>query len=422
MEKEHTPNADKKTTPIAYIGQIFPSLTESFVYREVMALREAGFDIETFAIWKPDKNKLSHESRHLVADSTYVFPIHWRPFIGAHLYFLVTHPLKYLGTLFFVLTRKGESLDNRRRTFLHFCEAVYLAREMQRKNIRHIHAHFTITAASVALMIARLLGISFSFTAHNIFYINRLLIKEKIREAKFMAVISEFSREMLAGFVPGEGHKDKMHIVHCGVSPEKFIPPDPKPANKTPILLFVAQLAERKGAPYLVEACRILAERKVDFHCVIVGNGPEMPLVKQLVAQYGLEDTVELTGALFQEQLKPYLNKTDIFVLPCVTASDGDMDGIPVSLMEAMAMEIATVSTYVSGIPELIENGKSGLLVKEKDPLALADVLQQLLESKSLREELGKEGRQKVVEAFNTHKNIEQLAALYQHYLDIEIT
>jgi colanic acid/amylovoran biosynthesis glycosyltransferase len=407
----------KSQRSIAYISQVFPALTESFIYREVFALQERGFRIVTFAIWEPNKTKLSLESRHLVDSCFYVFPISWLAFLKAHLRFLFTRPIKYVGTLLFVLTRKGESVRHRCRTFFHFCEAVYMAKEVEIQVVDHVHAHFAINAATIALVISRLLGISFSFTAHNSFFIDRVILREKVRGARFISVISEFSRQFLVNLVPGENADEKMHIVRCGLSPADFAPPDCKPTNEVPVLLFVAQLVERKGAPFLVEACRILAGRGAAFRCIIVGDGPQKPLVEKLVEQYDLQAAFELPGAVFQEHLKAYLIRADVFVLPCITTSSGDMDGIPVSLMEAMAMEIATVSTYVSGIPELIEDGESGLLVREQDPEALADALQRLLGDEELRTRLGKNGRRKVVEEFNIHKSAADLAEIFERYL-----
>ena len=405
------------TSSLAYISQSFPLLTETFVYREVLGLRRRGFRVATFAIWKPDKNKLSQESRHLVDDSFYVFPIIRSRFLSSHLYYFLTRPIKYVSTLVLVLTRGGESARNRIRTFFHFCEAVYLAREMHDQHIAHIHAHFSINAATIALVISRLLDISYSFTAHNILFIDQVILKEKVRDARFIVAISDFTRQFLIDLIPNENVADKIHIVHCGLSLKDFTPPDSKPTNEIPMLLFVAQLAERKGTPVLVEACRILVERNVAFHCVIVGDGAEKTLVEQLVEQYALQEIVELPGRVFQEHLRKYLDRADVFVLPCVTANNGDMDGIPVSLMEAMAMEIPTVSTDVSGIPELIKDEHSGLIVRERDAEALADALQRLLEDSELRTRLGENGRRKVMDEFDVDENAAKLAALFKKYL-----
>ena len=204
----------KQPMTIAYVTQTFPALTQTFVYRETLALEGRGFNIMTCAIWKPDTDSLSQESRHLVDRSFYVFPISWFRFFVAHLYFLLTRPIKYVGTLLFVLTRKGERAKNRLRTLFHFSEAVYLAPEVGKRHVVHVHAHFTINAATVALVLSRLLGISFSFTAHNDFFTDRILLKDKVQEARFIVAISEFSKQLLNRLVQGEQHK--IHVVHCG--------------------------------------------------------------------------------------------------------------------------------------------------------------------------------------------------------------
>ena len=401
---------------IAYITQSYPTLTTTFIYREVLALERAGFKIATFAIWKPDLARISPESRPLVDNTTYVFPASAASLLKAQLRFMAAHPGKYFSTAFFALTRRGESLANRKRTLFHFAEAVYLAQAMQQQGIKHIHAHFTINAASIALILSKLLNVTFSFTAHNIFFTDRLLLKEKVRHARFIVAISEFSRQYLDNLVAGD-HLDKIHIVHCGLSLQRFAPPKNKPGNNPPVILFVAQLAERKGAPYLLEACRILRERGVSFHCILIGGGQQKAMLADKLKQYNLQQHVELKGPVFQKDLKPYLNRCDVFALPCITAANGDMDGVPVSLMEAMAMEIPVVSTLLSGIPELIENDKEGLLTPEKDAPSLADALQRLLQDSALRRKLGQNGRKKIMAAFDVDKNAQQLASLFQRYL-----
>jgi len=406
------------SVPIGYITQSFPSLTTTFISREVSALREIEFNIVTFAVWKPNANSLSEESKGFVKNTHYVFPISWIKFITAHFYFLLTQPVKYSSTLAFVLTRRDESIANRYRTFFHFCEAIYLALDAKRAGIRHIHAHFTINAASIALIISRILDVSFSFTDHNNFFTDQIILKEKLKESKFVISISEHSRDFLLQLLPEEKKlKDKFHIVHCGVSPEDFAPPTCRATNERPLIFSISQLAERKGYPVLVEACHILDQRGCDFQCVIAGDGPQQPLLEQLIAKYQLQDKVQLIGKVFQEQLKSYLERADMFVLPCLVASNGDRDGVPVALMEAMAMEIPTISTYVSGIPELIEDHQSGLLVREKDAAALADAIQRLLEDAELRVQLGKNARQKIIQEFNIHRSGAQLGMLFDRYV-----
>jgi glycosyltransferase involved in cell wall biosynthesis len=414
MSEHRNQPMTRQTGPIAYVLQSFPLLTETFVYREVLHLERRGIKVASFATWKPDEETLSEEAKHLLETTSYVFPISWTRFVRAHLSSFWRHPTRYIGTLIFVVTRRGESLKNRRRTVFHFCEAVYLAEEMRAQHIRHIHAHFCINAATIALVASRLLDISFSFTAHNILFTDRVILREKVRAASFVAAISHSTKRFLVHLVPNDPVEHRIHIVHCGISPDAFAPLDPKPVNDIPTLLFVGQLRERKGAPVLVEACRILAERGVKFRCDIVGDGPQKAFLEDLVEQHALQEEIELAGTVFQERILAYLQRADVFVLPCVTASSGDVDGVPVSLMEAMAAEVAAVSTPVSGIPELIEDGVSGILVPEQDSVALADALQKLLEDDDLRSRLGKNGRRKIIRDFNIDNSVRHLTTLFE--------
>jgi len=405
-----------RTVKIAYVTQIFPFLTETFVYREVLGLRRRGLRVDTFAVRRPDPRTLSRESRALVDETVYVFPVSWARFVANHLHYLFSRPLRYLGTLLLLLTRRGESPRNRVLTLFHFCMGVHLARTMQRREISHVHAHFAINAATIALTVSRLLDVSFSFTAHNLIFTNRLVLKEKMREARFVVAISEFTRRFLIDLHPDEDVAAKIHVVHCGLPVGGFSPPSGGTVNEIPVIMFVAQLAERKGVPVLVEACKLLVERGERFRCLIVGDGPVREPVERLIAQQGLEEIVEMRGAILQEQLIEHLGRAEVFVLPCVRARDGDMDGIPVSLMESMAMGIATVSTRISGIPELIEDGRSGLLVEPGDAAGLADALQRLIADPELRRRLGEQGRCRVETDFGIDRTAAEIARLFERY------
>ena len=402
---------------IAYVSQFYPHLTETFVYREVLALRRLGWEVATFATWSPDRATLSRESQSLVEETGYVFPLRWVRFVASHLRYLLRRPGRYLGTLLFVLTRRGETLRNRGFAFLHFGMAGYLARAMEQEGIRHVHAHFSINAATIALVVSRLLGITFSFTAHNLLFTRQILLRDKVREARFVAAISQDTRRWLLDHVHPLDAGEKVHVVHCGLVPSQFAPPTAPPTNPVPRVLFVAQLAERKGAPVLVEACRILVERGVELRCTIVGDGPERPRLEEAVARHGLGEVVLLRGALPQEEVAPLLDTADIFVLPCVIARDGDRDGVPVSLMEAMAKELPVVSTTVSGIPELVEHGVSGLLVPPHDAPSLAGALRRLLEDAALRRRLGAAARRRVESEFDVGESARRLGALFARYV-----
>lgn len=211
---------------IGYLAQKFPGLTTTFVYREVLALRADGLQIQTFSTWKPKLNELSEEAKDLVKETFYIFPLNWLLFLLSHAWYLFTRPQRYLGTLWFCLTREHKTSNNRLRTFYHFCEGVYLAREIERRGTRHIHAHFALNATTIALVVSRLTGVGFSFTAHaNGIFANPILLPEKIEAARFIIAISEYNRRFLHSIVPSQETLDKTHVVRCGIDLRRFSHP-----------------------------------------------------------------------------------------------------------------------------------------------------------------------------------------------------
>jgi len=404
----------KRPAPIAYFTQVFPGLTQTFVYREVLAVRERGIPVHTFSVWRPDPAELYAETISLRNETFYIFPLSWLSLILVHLRYLFTWPLRYLGALAFVLTRPGESLRNRWRSLLHFLYGMSAVREMERLNIQHIHVHFAWSASSIALIANRLLGLPFSITLHsNEIYFDRLLLRDKVRSARFVVTISEYNRQFLKKLLPEEELAGKIHVIHCGLDPEVFTPsPEAQRNDNEFTIVGVGQLAPRKGFHVLIEACHYLAERGIPFRCHILGEGEERGRLEDLINQCNLHERVLMPGRIYQEELRQVLSQANVFVLPCVRDKSGDQDGIPVVLMEAMAMELPTVATRISGIPELIDHERSGLLTPPGDAVALADALQRLRNDPKLRQRLGKAGRETVVNEFNINRSAEQMAML----------
>lgn len=406
---------------LGYLAQVFPHLTMTFVYREVLALQAAGLPVQTFSTWKPKPEQLSEEAKRLVDDTFYIFPVNWPLFVWSHLRYLFGRPRRYLETLWFCFRSEHKTLKNRFRTFLHFAQSVYLAHEVSRRNITHLHAHFALNATTLAMFVARLNGTTFSFTAHaNDIFANPILLPEKVKAAQFIIAISEYNIRFLHNLVPGPDTLDKMHLVHCGIDVQNFSPAPQRPRSERPLILGVGRLVEKKGFPYLIKACRILVDEGHNFRCLILGDGPQAALLKQMVEETGLADYVTLGGVVYQEHLKDYLLEAEIFVMPCIVASDHDMDGIPNTLMEAMAMEIPAISTSVSGIPELIEDMRTGLLVPPNDERSLAKAIATLLEDRELGVALSKAGRARVTAEFEIEKSAARLYTIFQNYLQQE--
>ena len=272
--------------------------------------------------------------------------------------------------------------------------------------VNHIHSHFVMNNSTSALFISNLTNIPFSFTAHAIdIYVNPYLIEGKAKKAKFVVTISNYNKKHLAknfGINPS-----KIKIIHCGIDLDKFKPKKTKRSGF--FILSVARLVEKKGLGYLIKSCYSLKKKNIDFKCIIVGNGPLKNELFDEIKKYGLENNIELKGNIPQSQLDNIFRKADVFVLPCILAENGDRDGIPVSLMEAMSMEIPVVSTDVSGIPELIDDEVNGLLVDEKNVDELTDAIVALYNNPALKEKMGKNARIKIGKDFNLEKEVEKL-------------
>jgi glycosyltransferase involved in cell wall biosynthesis len=412
----------KQSASIAYIVDRFPRLTQTFVYREVMSLRERGLPIHTFSIWPSDLADLSTEAASLIEKTSYIFPLSWLALIKVHLRYIFSRPLRYFWTLAFVLSQPAEPMCNRFRCLVHFMYGMLAIREIELLKIQHIHAHSGWSASSIALMANRLLGISFSLTlhAHGI-YINRLLLKAKLQYSKFVVTISEYNRQFLKKLFPKINLTNKMHIIHCGLDPDIFTPSTaPSPNDDEFTIVGVGQLDPRKGFHVLIEACHYLAERGIAFRCHILGEGGERNRLEALIARLNLTEHVLLPGQITQEELRQLLSKADVSALPCIWDKSGDLDGIPVALIETMAMQIPSVSTTVSGIPELIDHECNGLLTSPGDAVGLANEIQRLKNDPELRRQLGQAGRETVINEFNIYKSAEQMSALFEQ-IDLSV-
>lgn len=410
--------APGRQVPLAYISHYFPALTQTFVYREIQALEELGWSIQPFSIRRPTKG-ISDEARDLAARTFYVLPLDRAKFLWRQVSLFLTHPLRYLGLLLFVISRPGESLRARVHGLTHFFGGMYLVPELRRAGIRHFHAHFGMNPATLAMVASRYLGIPFSMTIHaRDLFVDTALLPAKLREARFVATISEYNRGILSGMTTPEA-AGRIHIVHCGIDLRRFSSRPAAAAREeqtgSPVrFVAVGRLVPKKGYVYLVEAARVLEDRSVPFEVTIIGGGPGRELLEERIAALDVGDRVKLLGPMPQEKLLPLLEEADCFVLPCVTAEDGDKDGIPVSLMEAMAFGIPCVSTSLSGIPELIAHEDEGLLVPEKDAGALADALERLARDPALRERLGVAGRKKVEAGFSLQAQVRELDRLFR--------
>lgn len=409
---------DQKRLKVAYMMSRFPKLTETFILYEMLAMQQQGIQVEVYPLLREREEVMHPEASQFVSDA------HFQPFISlasiqANLYFLWKKPVAYLKTLWDVLRANWGSYNFFTGVLGIFPKTVLFAYQMRSAGVQHIHAHFASHPAAAAFIIHRLVGIPYSFTAHGSdLHRDRHMLREKVAEAAFVAAISEYNKELIASECQGE-YREKVKVVHCGVDTEVFRARShdtPYEKGENPFLILcVGTLHEVKGQPYLIEACGFLQERGHNFECHFVGDGPDREFLKELVERAGLADKVRFHGRLTRDAIASLLLDADVLAAPSVPTRDGRREGIPVVLMEAMGSGVPVIASNLSGIPELVNDQRTGLLVPPRDARFLADALERYIQDPGLRRRLGNAGRAKVVSEFDLNKNA---AILAQHFLE----
>ncbi|MFC1451746.1 glycosyltransferase family 4 protein [Verrucomicrobiota bacterium] len=290
-----------------------------------------------------------------------------------------------------------------------------LGRTACAERLGHLHAHFVGLPANAAWTINRLHGIPYSVTAHAYgLYTSKRLLRKKLSAASFGVAVSDYSAALAEGIVPPR-NGFRWHVVRNGIPLDAFVPPDSaeRPGDSRLHVLFVGRLVPQKGAEVLVDACRILAERGVDFECTLVGSGPLLRALRRRAGAAGVEERVVFAGVLTGSDLRRAYSRADVFALPCVQLKGRGGDTLPVVLTEAMAMGLPVVSTPVGGIPELITDGESGRLVESGAPEALADVVAGFASDPEERRRLGRRAREKVAADYDVRLTGSELARLF---------
>jgi colanic acid/amylovoran biosynthesis glycosyltransferase len=294
-----------------------------------------------------------------------------------------------------------------------FPKAALFAQEMMDEGIAHIHAHFASHATVAALIIHRLTGIPFSFTARGTdIQVDRHMLKEKIEAAEFVIAVSSDNKRIMVDEC-GSRLGKKIRVIHGGVDVGRLVPSSNFPAARNLRILCVARFEEVKGHTYLVEACKLLRKRGVAFECRLVGDGPLVSKIKEQLQQSELQDAVCLLGARTYPEVIQELRKADVVVLATAPTVEGKREGIPNVLKEAMACGLPVLASSVGGIPELVEHEHTGFLLPPRDSVALADALQRLFADKALCETLGRAGRDKIVREFNLSISTAKRAQLF---------
>ena len=406
---------------LCYIMSRFPKITETFILREIVELQRLGQPAITILPLLSERQDVIHPEAEKLRSQVRYTPFISLSILSANLRFLFQKPLRYLSLLWMVLSSNVGS----RNLFIGavgiFPKSVFFSKLLQDEGIQHVHAHFATHPALSAFIISRLAGISYSVTvhAHDIF-VHQAMLGEKLRLAKFVVSISDFNKRYLTRRFPDL--ENRIHVIHCGVDLDRYSSSDTEGATVSDRfeICCVASLQVYKGIEYLIRACAELKESIPSLHCTVVGEGEQRRHLESLIEELGLSGTVDLVGALQEDMVASHLRNADLFVLPSIVAPDGQMEGIPVALMEAMASALPVISSDISGIPELITDNESGLLVPPADHWALGEAIGFLYERPQQRKRMGAAGRRTIETEFDLSKNVSQLKSLFHKLLSTE--
>ena len=390
---------------LAYLFERFPSFTQTFCYREIAELRRQNVSPAIFSVRRPVEEPLQDWDTEIVGGVEYL--------PGDEQVVQDVDRALRKGKL-----PQSAALEigawGRKTDFLRLYQAAWLGPRLQALGARHVHAHFAGLAARTAYWIERFFGIGFSFTAHanDIFAPKpfEVSLGDLIRVARAVVTVSDFGVRFLREKYPANAAK--IHRVYNGIDLGRF--PRAEFTATPAAIISIGRLIEKKGFGDLIEACRILRERSVEFRCEVIGDGPLKSSLRDQITAAGLTTVVALTGPLPQGDVIERLTQSALFVLPCVTEAGGGLDNLPTVVMEAMAAGLPVVSTALGGVPEMVRDGITGRLVPQHQPVALADAIAQIMADKRLARSLGEAGRQRAAEIFAIDKSAEELRALFQ--------
>jgi colanic acid/amylovoran biosynthesis glycosyltransferase len=399
---------------VAYVMSRFPKLTETFILAELEAMDRAGVRIELHPLLRQSGEPVQPAAERWVERA------HYLPFVSPAILRSQVRFLRERGRRRRYLRAFTDMIRGTWRSpnFLLgglgiFPKVAHMSLAMLDERVDHVHCHFANHPALAGWLTHRLTGIPYSFTAHGSdLHVDRTMLATKVAEAAFVVTISGDNRALIEA-TAGDASSGKVEVIHCGVDPDAFQVADRAAVGPLRIVA-VGTLHEVKGQAHLIEACRRLAERGVDFTCRFIGDGPDREALTKRIDRAGLADRVTLAGRMTSDAVAAELARADVLAAPSVPTSGGKREGIPVVLMEAMAAGLPVVASRLSGIPELVTDGVSGLLVPPGDDDALADALERLAGDAGLRARLGAAGRETVVRDFDVDRNAAALASRIQ--------
>lgn len=358
---------------LAYLTTCFGTPSHTFIRRELRRFEELGVPVALFGVRRD--TTVASDSDDLVLRTRYIYPLAWPRLASLNMYFACRHPLRYFGCIALCASASGESWKNRAKLGYHLFVSVGHAKAMENEGITHLHAHFLNVASSIALFSSRLSGIPYSITIHSAGEKNLphvIGIAMKLKHASRLIMISRFNIDYYDAIQPC---REKAVTVRCGMALDEFTFDAARAPGSGPLqILAVGRFVEKKGFRYLIEAAALLKAKGSRCSITILGSGPLEDELNSLVHRLDVGDVVRLPGRASAEEVRRMMAESHCVVVPSVTSKSGEMEGIPVVVMEAMALGTPVIASAHSGIPEVV-TGKTGTLVPEGDAQALADAI-----------------------------------------------
>ena len=403
-----------KRAAVAYVTTRFPVRSETAVIKEIHELEAAGFEITVFSLKRSSFGGLHDPKADRFRGRTLdVGPGLVLRAIAGHARYVLRRFPAWAGTLIATFRGGGRHLP---KLLWLFLISPGVAEQIRRREVRYVHANFGSYQAYVAWVVHRFTGVSYGFTVHaQDIFVNRFMMREKAAEASILASISEYNIRFME---ENDGIKGpQVVLVRCGVDLEEFPFQEPRPGSSPLRIFTVGRFSEKKGLIHLVRACARLRPG-IGCSVLLVGKGEEEARLRSEIARLDLGAQIELRSGISQEQLVDAYRQAHVMVLPCQRAANGDLDGIPATLMEAMALGIPVVTTAVSGIPELVAKERTGLLVPPEDPEAIARALERLVDDPGLGPRLARAARKHVEKDYDIRRNAGRMVSLIRGAID----
>jgi glycosyltransferase involved in cell wall biosynthesis len=408
-------NMSNQSRPVVgYLLKTYPKISETFILNEILELERQGINLHLFSLKLPEDDRNHPKVAQVKAPVTYI-PLmrqrkqfNWRgtlALVQAHWTLFWQNRQRYITAF------KSAWNHPEHKPIEIFLQAGYLARQLQILGITHLQTHFANIPTAVTEIVQQLTGISYSIFAHakDIYLTPEGVLDRRMAKAEFVLTCTGFNYHFLQQVSTSS---TPIHLSYHGIDFSLFDGERNQPETDVPLMMSVGRFCQKKGFPYLIRACQILKKKGLKFRCAIVGYGPMKDDLAALIELLDLQDVISLPGKMAQDELVEIYRKASLFVLPCLVTDDGDRDGIPNVLLEAMAMQLPVVSTDISGISEVVRSGQNGFLVPQKDAAALAVQLETLLTQPELRKQFGQAGRKQVIQQFSLDRNVGEIRDL----------